>query len=57
MKITSIESRVYRLPLDPPFVAAWDPVPRTEQEATVVLVRGRGYEPSDELKKELQDHV
>ncbi len=26
-------------------------------KATVVLVRGRGYEPSDELKKELQDHV
>ncbi|MGZ8687531.1 MAG: mandelate racemase/muconate lactonizing enzyme family protein, partial [Gaiellaceae bacterium] len=38
MKITSIESRVYCFPLDPPFCAAWDPAPRTEQEATVVLV-------------------
>lgn len=38
MKITSIETRVYRYPLDPPFRAAWDPVPRTEQEATVVLL-------------------
>ena len=39
MRITAVESRVYRYPLDPPFRAAWDPVPRTEQEATVVLVR------------------
>lgn len=38
MKITAIESRTYRYPLDPPFCAAWDPVPRTEHEATVVLV-------------------
>jgi D-galactarolactone cycloisomerase len=38
MKITAIESRVYRYPLEPPFHAAWDPVPRTLQEATVVLV-------------------
>jgi L-alanine-DL-glutamate epimerase-like enolase superfamily enzyme len=38
MKITAIESRVYRYPLDPPFRAAWDPVERIEQEATVVLV-------------------
>ena len=38
MRITGVESRVYRYPLDPPFRAAWDPVPRTEQEATVVLV-------------------
>jgi len=38
MKITGVEARVYRYPLDPPFVAAWDPVPRAEQEATVVLV-------------------
>lgn len=38
MKITAVESRVYRCPLDPPFRAAWDPVPRTVQEATVVLV-------------------
>lgn len=38
MRITAIESRVYRYPLDPPFVAAWDPIPRTEQLATLVLV-------------------
>ena len=38
MKIASIETRRYRHPLEPPFHAAWDPSPRTEQEATVVLV-------------------
>jgi L-alanine-DL-glutamate epimerase-like enolase superfamily enzyme len=38
MKITGIETRLYRFPLDPPFRAAWDPVPRAEQEATVVLL-------------------
>jgi D-galactarolactone cycloisomerase len=37
--ITAIESRVYRYPLEPPFRAAWDPTPRAEQEATVVLVQ------------------
>ena len=30
---------MYRCPLDPPFAAAWDPVPRTHQDATVVIVR------------------
>jgi D-galactarolactone cycloisomerase len=38
MKITGIETRVYRFPLEPPFRAAWDPVPRADQQATVVLV-------------------
>jgi D-galactarolactone cycloisomerase len=38
MLITSIEARTYRYPLDPPFRAAWDPKPRTHQDATVVLV-------------------
>jgi L-alanine-DL-glutamate epimerase-like enolase superfamily enzyme len=42
MKITSIETRVYRHPFDPPFRAAWDPVPRAVQEATVVLVHTDG---------------
>ena len=42
MKIVSIETRVYRYPLDPPFLAAWDPEPRTFQEATVVVVRSDG---------------
>ena len=39
MRIASIETRVYRYPLDPPFRAAWDPVPRTHQDATIVVVR------------------
>ena len=38
MPIAAIETRAYRYPLDPPFPAAWDPVPRTHQDATVVLV-------------------
>ena len=38
MRITAVETRRYRCPLDPPFRAAWDPVPRDRQEATLVLV-------------------
>jgi D-galactarolactone cycloisomerase len=38
MKISAIETRVYRYPLDPPFLAAWDPEPRTHQIATIVVV-------------------
>ncbi len=38
MQITAVETRRYRHPFDPPFAAAWDPVPRTHQDATVVLV-------------------
>jgi D-galactarolactone cycloisomerase len=38
VRISSVETRTYRYPLDPPFAAAWDPVPRTAQEATLVLV-------------------
>jgi L-alanine-DL-glutamate epimerase-like enolase superfamily enzyme len=38
MRITGIETRTYRFPLDPPFSAAWDPVPRTSVEDTLVLV-------------------
>ncbi len=38
MKIAAIETRVYRYPLDPPLRVAWDPQPRSYQEATVVLV-------------------
>lgn len=37
--------------------AAPDPVRGQVVKATVVLVKGRGYEPTDELRKELQDHV
>lgn len=39
MRIASIETRRYRFPLDPPFSAAWDPVPRRHQDATLVIVR------------------
>ncbi|HEY4027815.1 MAG TPA: mandelate racemase/muconate lactonizing enzyme family protein [Candidatus Dormibacteraeota bacterium] len=38
MKITGIQLRRLRLPLDPPFQAAWDPVPRTRFDATIVRV-------------------
>ena len=38
MKITAIEVRRYRYPLDPPFHAAWDPIPRTQQEAEIVSI-------------------
>jgi L-alanine-DL-glutamate epimerase-like enolase superfamily enzyme len=38
MRISSIETRCYRVDFDPPFHAAWDPVPRAHQDATVVLV-------------------
>ena len=53
MRIASIETRVYRYPLDPPFHAAWDPVPRTHQDATIVVVRSddgvEGYASGDGL--------
>jgi D-galactarolactone cycloisomerase len=39
MKITSIDIHHYRLPLDPPFYAAWDPRPRASHTATIVRVR------------------
>ncbi len=38
MRISAIEARRYRVDFDPPFHAAWDPVPRAYQDATVVLV-------------------
>ena len=44
MKIESIEVRRYRLPLEPPFRAAWDPRPRTSFESTIVVVRAGGCE-------------
>ena len=47
MKITSLEARTYRLPLDRPFLAAWDPVLRTHFSETIVIVNTdselRGY--------------
>jgi D-galactarolactone cycloisomerase len=44
IKITSIDIRHYRLPLDPPFHAAWDPRPRTSHTNTIVRVRAGDYE-------------
>jgi D-galactarolactone cycloisomerase len=38
MQITAIRSQRLVLPLDPPFLAAWDPVPRRSFEATIVRV-------------------
>ena len=38
MRISAIETRRYAVPFAPPFLAAWDPEPRTRQEATLVIV-------------------
>lgn len=38
MRITAIRLQRLRLPLDPPFLAAWDPAPRTRFDATIVRV-------------------
>jgi L-alanine-DL-glutamate epimerase-like enolase superfamily enzyme len=47
VKITSLEARTYRLPLERPFLAAWDPVPRTHFSETIVILNTdselRGY--------------
>jgi L-alanine-DL-glutamate epimerase-like enolase superfamily enzyme len=42
--IERIEVRHYRLPLDPPFRASWDPEPRTWFASTVVRVEAGGVE-------------
>jgi D-galactarolactone cycloisomerase len=39
VKIAAIELERLRLPLDPPFRAAWDPEPRRRFDATIVRVR------------------
>jgi L-alanine-DL-glutamate epimerase-like enolase superfamily enzyme len=53
MRIAAVETRLYRYPLDPPFDAAWDPVPRRHQDATLVIVRSddgvEGYASGDAL--------
>jgi L-alanine-DL-glutamate epimerase-like enolase superfamily enzyme len=53
MRITAVETRRYRFPLEPPFSAAWDPVPRRHQDATLVIVRSdeglEGYASGDVL--------
>ena len=51
VRIAAVETRRYRYPLDPPFSPAWDPVPRTHQDATIVVVRSddgvEGYASGD----------
>ncbi|MBV8409390.1 MAG: mandelate racemase/muconate lactonizing enzyme family protein [Alphaproteobacteria bacterium] len=39
MKISGVEITHHRLPLDPPFEAAWDSQPRRQFQATIVRVR------------------
>ncbi len=39
MRITAIQLQRLTIPLDPPFPAAWDPVPRTRFSATIVRVQ------------------
>ena len=53
MRITSIETRRYVVPFEPPLEVAWDPVPRASQEATLVVVGSdegvTGYASGDAL--------
>jgi len=53
VRIASVEVRRYGVALDPPFHAAWDPVPRARSEAALVIVRAddgtAGYASGDEL--------
>jgi len=53
VRITAVETRRYVFPFDPPLRVAWDPEPRTSQEATVVVVRTdegvEGYASGDAL--------
>jgi L-alanine-DL-glutamate epimerase-like enolase superfamily enzyme len=53
MRITGVETRRYAFPLDPPFRAAWDPVPRERVEATLVAIHTdeglTGYASGDAL--------
>jgi len=44
MNIDQIQIQHYRLPLDPPFHAAWDPTPRRSHTVTLVRVRAGAYE-------------
>jgi L-alanine-DL-glutamate epimerase-like enolase superfamily enzyme len=38
LRITAVRTQRLRLPLDPPFVAAWDPSPRRHFDATLVRI-------------------
>jgi D-galactarolactone cycloisomerase len=42
MRITAVRIDRLRIPLDPPFPAAWDPVPRTSFPVTIVRVETDG---------------
>lgn len=37
MKITGIEIKQYAKPLDPPFLASWDPNPRVKFASTMFM--------------------
>ena len=51
--IAGVEVRRYAVELDPPFHAAWDPVPRATATATLVIVRTEdgvaGYASGDDV--------
>jgi L-alanine-DL-glutamate epimerase-like enolase superfamily enzyme len=53
LRIAAVEVRRYAVDLDPPFNAAWDPVPRAETRASLVIVRSEdgleGYASGNEL--------
>jgi L-alanine-DL-glutamate epimerase-like enolase superfamily enzyme len=53
VRISDLEARRYEFPLDPPFVAAWDPEPRTSITATLTIVHAddgsAGFASGDEL--------
>ena len=43
-QIDAIDIHHYRIPLDPPFRASWDPQPRTSFSSTIVRVQAGDYE-------------
>jgi D-galactarolactone cycloisomerase len=62
MRIAAVETKRYVFPFEPPLRVAWDPVPRTKQEATVVTVRTdegvEGHTSGDALPdRELLEHL
>jgi L-alanine-DL-glutamate epimerase-like enolase superfamily enzyme len=62
MRIAQVETRRYVFPFEPPLRVAWDPEPRTRQEATLVIVRSddgaEGYASGDALPdRELLEHL
>jgi L-alanine-DL-glutamate epimerase-like enolase superfamily enzyme len=52
-RIASVQVRRYAVKLDPPFRAAWDPVPRETVESSLVIVRSddglEGYASGDDV--------